>query len=265
MLHENTKQPGPSAVVRRPGERRSLSRSATRALDVLELFGVKGCPLRAVEIGGILDLTPSSTNQILKTMVDSGHLVFDARRKTYLPSPRLTRFSRWIIELYGSNAHLHDLLTDIQQRTGLVATASSPNDLFMQIVDAAIPEGAAAERGLRISIFGSAIGAAYLSTLDDADLARLADRARLAKDQTSALPRQVAAVRADGFAQGPSLDGRLWSVAMAMPNRGFHLPTVIGVAGDCAAVQRDIPGLVEIMQRAIAERFSPSVESGEEG
>jgi len=89
-------------------------------------------------------LNPSSTNQLLKTMVGSGHLVFDARHKTYLPSARLTKFSNWIVELYGSVGHLRDLLSSIQDRTGMVATVSSPNDLFMQIIDSAIPEGGAA-------------------------------------------------------------------------------------------------------------------------
>ena len=69
---------------RRPGERRSLSRSATRALDVLELFGQVRRPLRAVEVSRALDMHPSSTNQLLKTMVEAGHLIFDARAKAYL-------------------------------------------------------------------------------------------------------------------------------------------------------------------------------------
>lgn len=252
-----------AASVKRPGERRSLSRSATRALDVLETFGTRRCPLRAVEIGAALNMNPSSTNQILKTMVDSGHLVFDARRKTYLPSARLTKFSRWNIELY--NSHIRDLLTDIGQRTGLVATATSPNDLFMQIVDSVVPEGGAAERGLRISVFGSAIGAAYLSTLDEAEIKRLAWRARLTQEQTDALPAQVAAVREQGFAQGPSADDRIWSIAIPLPDRVFDVPTVVGVAGPSAAVREQLAALAATIQASIGERFASSAQLGQEG
>lgn len=230
---------------------------------MLEMFGSRRCPLRAVEIGAALNMNPSSTNQILKTMVDSGHLVFDARRKTYLPSARLTKFSRWNIELY--NSHIRDLLADIGQRTGLVATASSPNDLFMQIVDSVVPEDGAAERGLRISIFGSAIGSAYLSTLDEAEIERLAWRARLTREQTDALPAQVAALRAQGFAQGPSADDRIWSIAIPLPDRVFDVPTVVGVAGPLEAVRAQIAALVEAMRAAIAERFAPSARLGQEG
>ena len=83
---------------RRPGDRRSLSRSATRALDVLELFGQERRSLRAIEIAKALGLHPSTANQLLKTMVDSAHLTFDAVAKSYLPSPRLGRFGGWMTE-----------------------------------------------------------------------------------------------------------------------------------------------------------------------
>lgn len=254
-----------STVVKRPGEQRSVSRSATRALDVLELFGTRRCAMRAVEIGGALGLNPSSTNQMLKTMIGSGHLVFDARKKTYLPSARLTKFSRWISSLYGPDADIRDLLTDIGQRTGLVATASSPNDLFMQIIDSAIPEGSTAERGLRISIFGSAIGSAYLSTLDDAEIMRLATRARLDKVQKQMLPEQVAFVREQGFAQGSTADDQIWSVALPLPVEVFQVPTVLGIAGPHDTVRDAASALVETIRQAIQDRFGPSAKLGEEG
>ena len=53
--------------VMRAGDRRSLSRSATRALDVLEYFGQVRRPLRAVEIARQFSLHPSTVNQLLKT------------------------------------------------------------------------------------------------------------------------------------------------------------------------------------------------------
>ena len=170
--------------VRRPSERRSQSRSATRALDVLEYFGEQRRPLRAVEISRVLEMHPSTTNQLLKTMVDSAHLVFDARSKTYLPSPRLAEFSAWIIETYGAGGRLKDLIRDVQAQTGVVVTVTTPNDLFMQIIDLATPPDQTSERGLQISLFGSAIGSAYLSMLDDGEVLRLADRARIPKAES---------------------------------------------------------------------------------
>src|SRR3546814_9478802 len=75
-----------------PGLKRNLSRSATRALDVLDYMAALGRPLRAVEVASGMELNPSSANQLLKTMADSGYLIFDPRLKLYHPSPRLSRF-----------------------------------------------------------------------------------------------------------------------------------------------------------------------------
>lgn len=238
--------------VKRPGERRSLSRSATRALDVLELFGDARRPLRAVEIGRVLGMHPSTTNQLLKTMVDSAHLVFDARSKTYLPSPRLADFSNWLIEIHGGGGRLRELVRDVQAQTGMVVTLTTANDLFMQIIDLA-PEGEGGERGLRVSLFGSAIGSAYLAMLDDAEVARLADRARIPLPEIPAIIEGVAAIRSAGHADGASggVD-TVWSIAMPLPTDGQRVPTVLGLAGPAERVRPNLDELCRIMREAIA-------------
>lgn len=235
--------------MKRPGERRSLSRSATRALDVLEFFAEARRPLRAVEVARRLGMTPSTTNQLLKTMVDSAHLVFDARLKTYLPSPRLYDFGAWLVDTYGVGGRLRELLTDIQSRTGMVVTVTTPNDLFMQVIDQASPEGRAPERGLQVDLFGTAIGSAYLSMLDDTEVLRLGDRARIARAEMPLILAQVDRIRNDGYADGASADGAMWSIAM--PLHGLHVPAVLGLAGPAAAVQAQLPAVREMMRTAI--------------
>jgi DNA-binding IclR family transcriptional regulator len=251
LIVPNPSGTGQIVKVMRPDERRSLSRSATRALDVLELFGGERRPLRAVEIGRALAMNPSTTNQLLKTMVGSGHLVFEARGKTYLPSPRLAEFSSWIVDSYGAGGRLRDLICGIRDRTGMVITVTTPNDLFMQIIDSAIPAGMTAERGLRISLFGSTIGSAYLSMLDEAEIARLADRARMPLKDLPLLLDAIAHVREQGFAEGPS--GDLRSIAMPLPDHRLHFPTVLGLAGPAETVRERSVELVAAMRAAITD------------
>jgi DNA-binding IclR family transcriptional regulator len=238
--------------VKRPSERRSLSRSATRALDVLEYFGEARRPLRAVEIARALGLHASTTDQLLKTMVDSAHLVFDARHKTYAPSHRLARFGAWVVESYGADERLRALVAEVQARTGEIATLTTPNDLFMQIVDLAgvSPGGRPTERGLRISMFGSAVGAAYLATLTDAEIARLAGRARLPEAELADVLASAERIRRDGFAEGPSADGNAWSLAIPLPRRGLS-PIVLGVAGPTARMRAESGGLQAMMREAV--------------
>lgn len=239
--------------VKRPSERRSLSRSATRALDVLEYFGEVRRPLRAVEIAKALGLHASTTDQLLKTMVDSAHLVFDARTKTYAPSHRLARFGAWVVESYGAEERLPALVAEVQSATGEIATLTTPNDLFMQIVDLAgvSPSGQPTERGLRISMFGSAVGAAYLATLADAEITRLAARARLPAAELAEVLASAERIRHDGFAEGPSADGAAWSLATALPRLGLS-PIVLGIAGPAARMRAESARLQEVMWTAVA-------------
>jgi DNA-binding IclR family transcriptional regulator len=246
--------------IKRPAERRSSSRSATRALDVLELFGEVRRPLRAIEISRALDMHSSTTNQLLKTMVDSAHLVFDAKAKTYLPSPRLSQFSAWIVDSYGADGRLRKLIEELHETTGMVITVTTPNDLFMQIVDASIPsipgDERVPERGLQVSIFGSAIGSAYLATLDDEAVLRLAHRARVGEEDMRWLGEQAQRIRDEGHAFGPAaMDQRTWSLAVALPAQGLKVPAVLGLAGPVRVLKARQQEYAQQMRETIARWF----------
>jgi DNA-binding IclR family transcriptional regulator len=237
--------------VKRPGERRSSSRSATRALDVLEAFGNARRPLRAIEIARIVDLTPSTANQLLKTMVDSAHLLFDAQAKTYRPSPRLIDIAAWVAETYGLDSRIHQLMQDVQERTGFVVTVTILNDQFMQIIDLAGPAGAGGERGLKISLFGSAIGSALLATRDEAEVRRLADRARIPAVELPAVLETLAAIRKAGYSNGPSTRDDIWSIAMALPAGVLGGLAVLGLAGPTAGLKQQVAACTTLMREAI--------------
>ncbi|HEX4376578.1 MAG TPA: helix-turn-helix domain-containing protein [Steroidobacteraceae bacterium] len=236
--------------IKRPGERRSISRSATRALDVLECFGQVRQPLRAIDIGRLLDLHPSTTNQLLKTMIGSGHLVFTASGKTYLPSPRLAGFGGWIVACYGADEPLRRTIRELQRRIGMIVTLSAANDLFMQVVDWSAPGGQRAERGLQISLFGSVIGSAYLSTLEQSPLIRLARRARVPMHEIPTLLEDVSTIRRDGFADGPSGDA-MWSLAAPLPRHDGEIQLIVGVAGPVRRVLQNRDALKRAMFAAL--------------
>lgn len=217
--------------VKRPGERRSLSRSATRALDVLEAFGSARRPLRAVEIARMLGLTPSSANQLLKTMAESAHLLFDAQAKTYLPSPRLAAAGGWIADLHGHAGSLAELVRRVSDQTGLVATVTAPSGLFMQVLELAGAEGAGGERGMKVSLFGSAIGSAFLATLGDGEVRQLASRARVPEGELPAILATLATIRATGHAAGLTTGSDIWSIAVPLPAPVLGGRAVLGIAG----------------------------------
>lgn len=261
MAETGNQQPHWPTQVKRPGDRRNVSRSATRALDVLECFGQQRRPLRAVEIARSLAMHPSTANQVLKTMVESAHLTFDAAAKTYLPSPRLARFGGWLIETYGGDECLRALIGKVQAFSGEVVTLTTPNDIYMQVVDLAggqseISESDAAERGLRVSMFGSAIGAAYLATLLEPEILRLAARARIPEDEYKALLEWMYRIRQDGFADAASAEGAVWSLAMALPPASQRAPLVIGLAGPADRIRPGRKALGRQLRAAVAEAIA---------
>jgi DNA-binding IclR family transcriptional regulator len=241
--------------VRLPTDRRNMSRSATRALDVLEFFGEARRPLRAVEIARELEISPSSANQLLKTMVESAHLVFDASAKTYLPSPRLAAFGTWMSRINGGTGPLHDLVNAVRARTGMTVTVTTPNDLSMQIVDSAGSPGLAVQRGLQISLFGSATGSAYLASLADAEVRRLAHRARIHDRELPEILAMLGQIREAGLADGPSGGPGAWSLAMILPCHLVGVPSVLGLAGPADEVRANLAELSAIMHEAVARHF----------
>jgi DNA-binding IclR family transcriptional regulator len=242
--------PAKNVKVKLPGERRSLSRSATRALDVLELFGETRRPLRAVEIARSLGLHPSSMNQLLKTMVESAHLTFEAHFKTYLPSPRLAQFSEWMLSSYGADERFQSLLRELNSASAAIVTLTTPNDLFMQVLDVVGAETTVetTERGLRVSIFGSTTGAAYLSTLPRTEIDRLAKRARISDNDVPAILTHAARVRAVGLADGPSVGGQYWSIAAPLSAGLSPAPLILGLAGPVDRIKQNLAVLQQLMR-----------------
>lgn len=214
------------------GRSSSVSRSASRALDILDYVGEIGRPFRAIEVVRHFDLHPATVNQLLKTLVASSHLLFDVRRKTYFPSPRLLRFSNWMTEAYGPILKLHELLCNLREATGGVAAISTANGLFMQVLDLAGTRRFPGHgQGIQVSLFETtAIGDAYLSTLSDEEIERLACRARVPAKRTSELLAKISQIRCDGFADGLSVDGSFWSVAIPLSDLATPIPLVLGIA-----------------------------------
>lgn len=247
---------------RRPGDRRSLSRSATRALDVLECFGDERRRLRAVEIGRMLGLQGSSANQLLKTMVDSAHLVFDAKTKTYYPSPRMAGFASLMTDAFGRDDRLRMLVHDLQLRTRLSISLTSPNGLYMQILRIEMPAGQSTERGSQIGLFGSAVGSAYLASLPDAAIIDQAERAGLDRRSLPDLLEMARKVRQDGYADGDGVIDAFWTVAMSIPDGIFPIPLVLAAAGDRDEVKPKAPELRAAMSEMIVHWLGPLPDTG---
>jgi DNA-binding IclR family transcriptional regulator len=249
----------PEMQVKLPGDRRNLAKSATRALNVLEHFAELKRPLRATEISHFFGWHSSSTDQLLKTMVDSGYLIFEASRKLYRPSPRLVRFGAWLASDYYGGERLRSLLNLLHTRSGEIVTLAVRQDQHMQLVDVVQPVGGpiALEKGLKVPLVGSALGGAYLATHCDAEVERIIgyiDRHRGGPSRCPAILAEVHAIRESGFASGGiAFDSDLRSLAIALPPCDAGVGLVLGFAGPQARLNGHDAELAAVMRRCIAE------------
>jgi DNA-binding IclR family transcriptional regulator len=114
--------------------------------------------------------------------------------------------------------------------------------------------GGGGERGLQVPLFGSAIGSAFLSILDDREIARLARRARVPADEIATVLATIAQIRRDGYADSVTEDGGMWSIAAPLPQYAA-LPVILGLAGPAEPAQARRADLFRQMQASIA-RFA---------
>ncbi len=151
---------------------KNFAKSAARALQVLDLFGALRRPVRAVEVAAALELAASSTDQLLKSMTASGHLVFDLAAKTYFPSPKLLPFGGWLRDSFFGDA-LQALLDRLHRQTGEIITLATVSGGTVQLIDTRVPGDyrGPALIGLRVPVLGSTLGGAYLGSLDERQLA----------------------------------------------------------------------------------------------
>lgn len=250
------------ARVRLPGSRRNLAKSATRALDVLEYFSAMKRPLRATEIGHAFGWHSSSTDQLLKTMVDSGYLIFEAARKLYRPSPRLVRFGAWLTGDYYGGDRLYRLLNLVHSRSGEIVTLAVRQDEHMQVVDVVQPVNSphAVSKGIRVPLVGSALGGAYLAARTDAEIRQIidyTDRHRRGGDRLPAVMEDIRAIRERGFASGGITEPTdHWSLAMALPTCDAGIGIVMGFAGPSDRIRPGEAELAELMRRCIGETLT---------
>lgn len=226
--------------IKQPGSKKNLSRSATRALDILEYFAMVGRPLRATEISQALEFNASSTDQLLKTMVDSAYLVFDAEKKLYYPSPRLVNFGSWLSANYFGGDRIWQLLQFLHQETGHIVTLSIRHGPSMQIVDYYEPvtHAGTVVKGSQVPIMDSLIGTAFLSLHGEREVITIVDQinhetgARMSVAELRNLLMTVAHARDKGYVSGPASDGAPWAMAVGLPLPESGIKIVLGMASE---------------------------------
>jgi DNA-binding IclR family transcriptional regulator len=260
----------PFARVRERGEMGTMAKSAVRALDIVELLARTGRPMRAIEIAGALGLSPSSTHQLLKTMMDSAYLIFDPFSKCYHASIRTANAGGALANAWFGPGAIEGLIDAIHAALDTAVTVSACQGSFMQILDVFEPgparHGGREMRqesiGLRVPIFGSCTGAAWLAAQTDETVlatARLCRRALDGQaDDTAHIIELVHRIREQGHAYGGlSADDGSRAIALPLPPSRDGQTLVISISGPAEEIRQQREAIAASLKGHIAARLRP--------
>jgi DNA-binding IclR family transcriptional regulator len=256
-----------SAIPERLSDQRHLSKSALRALDVLEFFAACQRPARAVEVARSLGLSPSSADQLLKTLVSRAYLIFDFQRKLYHPSPRLLGFASHLDNSYFGAGRLGLLMKELMEMTGFPVSISAPFGRWMRVIDFIEPPGQSyrSSAGHLFPLFSSAAGSAILATWPQSSVRSLLEKS---EDQIGAVAAQPEAfldrlnvVRANGHAFGGlSEASEECSIAVALPRAGFGTELALSVRGPSEALKAKRWRLAARIEEAVTAHLIQTTE-----
>jgi len=249
--------------------KKNQSKSATRALDIMGFLASSERPRRACDIAEAFDLARSSTDQLLKTLVDSGYLLIDPNTLCYAPSLRSAWIGHQLAKSVTNADRLREIIKEVHGESGEAVTLSVQNDCSMQMMAFAGGDYAL-EVGLQLPVLGSTIGSAVLTTKSSAAISKLIRRSRrqyvIARedDWDETFFRQLQLFRMKGYSwrkiDGTSADRLrppydMWTLGIRLPDVCGVKDTVLGMAGPVWRVRAREGEMISLMRRAIRKNI----------
>ncbi|HEY8350970.1 MAG TPA: helix-turn-helix domain-containing protein [Sphingomonadales bacterium] len=232
----------------------SDARSLRRLVRLYEVFEQERRPLTSVEIIAALDAPRSSVANLLKTLVELNMLTIDRKAASYFPSARFAQLGGWILETWLPSQEFLDSMNSLRDATVETVVLTTPTDLEMEAVHAVGGLGHIAlvvKPGQRFPLWGSAVGAAYLSTQSSSVISgltkRLMRRGVLDPDDPKFAywSEEIRRTRERGYASAyGSVIQDVGVVAMAVPSHLAPRPLVISVGGPATRIQKVEPLIV---------------------
>jgi len=235
-------------------------KSVGRVLEVLELFQRRRKPIKANQVCLELGYPKSSSNALLKSMVELGYLSFDSETLEYFPTIRVHGLGEWLPSALLGDERTN-LLHEICDRTGETVTLSIRNGFNMQfvsVIPGKFPISLAVQDGFMAPILGTAVGIAYLSTLNKSQLGKVLDRAQragavlAAKVTLEEVQQDILATKKRGYALGyDRVIPDTGAIAMVLPDESGLSTQIIGVGGFSSRIRRAEKDLIQTMKSLV--------------
>jgi DNA-binding IclR family transcriptional regulator len=236
---------------------RSILRSATRPLEVIELFAARRQPLSVSEIAAGLDIPQSSSSVLLQAMSEAGFVARDRQTRRYLPGIRSALLSDCAdggSHGYGGLLHALDALSIGAQADVRLAVRSAVHAHYVHV---SWPTREAGLRhfgpGVKMPIGRDALGRMLLLAESEKDVRGILRHANAVSGPAHAvdveeLVDDLRTHRAEGFAVCRDLATQNGAVlAIQLPAR-FGTPAAIGLGLAAARLPAELGKLVALLR-----------------
>jgi DNA-binding IclR family transcriptional regulator len=246
----------------------SQVKSATRAIEILQLFERVKQPRAMSEIAWELGYPQSSTTVLLKTLVTLGYLNFDRTERVYFPTPKVTSLGDWIPRALFGNSRVIDAMRDVHAATGETVSIGTRNDVYLQYIQIIQSVHALrfhVDEGTLRPLTRSAVGWVLMSTMPDDKIDNIVRRANIATKKPSErvstveIMERVREIRRNGgwcwTENIPFLGGG--TICVLLPITIQNQPVVLGLGGAAERIKENRNRYLAVLQRA-AKTVQPS-------
>jgi IclR family transcriptional regulator, acetate operon repressor len=185
-------------------------KSATRALEIIELFAIHRQPLTVTEISSALSIPQSSSSVLLHSLSSAGFITRDRKTRKYVPSIRSVFLGNWIHDALFPDGSLLAALDALSHAAQATVRLGVRNSVTVRYVHVSWPEKNYERRGLSpglaMPICQDALGRALLMEESDRDVCGIIRRVNAEADGASVVKverfmEELSAHRGAGFVE----------------------------------------------------------------
>ena len=242
-----------------------IVKSALRSMRLLEVLHSSRAGVRLKDLARLIKAPVSSTEYILKTMLQTGHLSYDSDTKTYRLNERIGLLGNWINPLLVTDGPIVRCMKEMRDATNRNVILVTRNGALSQAIhielarhmDAVFVVGRAGH------LLHSPAGMGLLSLMDDSDIAGVVrsynalEGALEGSKKLADVMETVGAIRKAGYVFDRSPEG--W--ALVIPLRELEGQVMAVVIGSMSADETvDISALLALWRKSLAQ-LTPAPEA----
>jgi DNA-binding IclR family transcriptional regulator len=239
----------------------SIVKSARRSLQILEVFAECRRPLKLTEIAHELEMPPSSTSALLKSLMQLGYLSLNPETRAFFPTQMVAFLGSWLADddQQGTLSALLAELSRLTRETVILGVEAGRYVQYVNVVQGSHPIRYHTKPGIRRALPAANLGIALLSRKEDGAIGLIlrALNAQMRPDEKQFVPgevmRNVRLYRSQGYIYRPSiLVPGAGVIGTLLPIQPVMAVGIGGVAERLTEREREIVG---ILRRVITHFF----------